>query len=67
MKKINVRGVGRLKQTTVKKVRNFGGSNYILLPKPFCEKHNIKAGTEMALIMAEGLRITPVRDGEIPH
>lgn len=64
MKKVNVRGPGQLKQTTVKKVRNFGGANYILLPKPFCDKHNIIAGTEMVLIMGQELRITPVNKGE---
>lgn len=61
MKKINVRGSGKLKQATIKKVRVHGGSHYILLPKPYCEKHNIKAGTEMALIVGQDLRITPVK------
>jgi hypothetical protein len=64
MKKVNVRGAGQLKPTTVKKVRNFGGSYYILLPKPFCKKHDIKAGTEMALIMGHELRVTPINKGE---
>lgn len=61
MKKVNVRGEGKLKQTTVKKVRVYGGSHYILLPKPFCEKHDIKAGTEVALIMGQDLRVSLVK------
>ena len=61
MKKINVRGSGKLKQVTVKKVRVYGGSHYILLPKPYCEKYDIKAGTEMALIVGQDLRVTPVK------
>jgi hypothetical protein len=64
MKKVNVRGKGHLKRVTIKKVRNFGGSHYICLPKPFCLLHKIKEGTEMALIMGESLRITPVMKGE---
>lgn len=60
MKKINVRGRGKLKRATIKKVRVYGGSHYILLPKPYCEKHGIKAGTEMALIIGQDLRVSPV-------
>lgn len=64
MKKVNVRGEGKFKQTTVKKVRKFGGSYYILLPKPYCERNEIKVGDPMALIFGESLRITPVNRGE---
>jgi hypothetical protein len=64
MKKLNVRGPGRVKQTTVMKVRNFGGSFYICLPKYYCDQTNIKAGDPMALIFGESLRITPVNKGE---
>jgi len=51
MKKINVRGPGKLKQTTIRQVRKIGKSLYLCLPKPYCEKNDIEAGTEMAVVM----------------
>ena len=64
MKKVNVRGRGVLKPTMNRKVRRFGNSHYISLPKPFVSLHGIKEGDLMALIFGESLRITPVNKGE---
>jgi antitoxin component of MazEF toxin-antitoxin module len=64
MKKVNVRGKGRLRQATTRKVRNFGGSYYVCLPVAFCRENKIQTGTELALIVGESLRITPVNKGE---
>jgi len=58
MKKINVRGPGKLKQSTVRQVRKIGNSLYLCLPKPYCEKYDIEDGTEMAMVFGgEILRI----------
>ena len=64
MKKVNVRGEGKLRPTTAPKVRLVGGSYLITLPKAFVTLHNLKAGDLMALIFGESLRITPVNKGE---
>jgi len=64
MKKVNVRGEGQLKPTMNRRVRFFGNSFYISLPKPFISLHGIKEGDLMALIFGESLRITPVNRGE---
>jgi antitoxin component of MazEF toxin-antitoxin module len=64
MKKINVRGPGKLKEVFVRKVRNFGGSFSVTLPKSFCDQNNIKVGDSMAVIIGGELRITPVNKGE---
>ena len=61
MKKVNVMGPGKLKQATVKKVRSFGGTRYICLPKAYCESLNITPGTSMSVTKDwQDLRISPI-------
>jgi antitoxin component of MazEF toxin-antitoxin module len=64
MKKVNVRGEGKLKPTMHRKVRVIGGSYCIALPKAFIMQHQLKKGDLLALIFGESLRITPVNKGE---
>ncbi len=64
MKKVNVRGEGKLRPTMHRKLRVIGGSYGITLPKAFITQHNLKKGDTMALIFGESLRITPVLKGE---
>ena len=49
MKKINVRGEGKLKSGAILKVRKIGECHYILLPKPFCIFNNINHGDPVAM------------------
>lgn len=64
MKKVNVRGEGKLRPVMTRKLRFNAGSYSITLPKAFITLHNLKKGDLMALICGESLRITPVNRGE---
>lgn len=64
MKKVNVRGEGKLKPTMHRKLRCIGNTYCISLPKAFVTRHGLKKGDLMALIFGESLRITPVNKGE---
>lgn len=64
MVKKNCRGGGKLYPVTSRIVRKIGGSNWISLPKAFCDKHGIRAGTKMAImVMGQDLRLLLV-EGE---
>ena len=63
MKKKNARGTGKLHPTMHSRVRKFGASLYICLPKPFCESREITEGLLMALNLGrEELHIRPVEE-----
>jgi antitoxin component of MazEF toxin-antitoxin module len=64
MKKVNVRGEGRLRPTMHRKLRVIGGSYCITLPKAYITQHSLKKGDLLALIFGDSLRITPVLRGE---
>jgi antitoxin component of MazEF toxin-antitoxin module len=55
MKKINVRGEGKLKSGAILKVRKIGECHYILLPKPFCTANNINPGDPVAVATAKNV------------
>mgnify|MGYP001454404199 CR=1 FL=1 len=64
MKKVNVRGDGKLRPTMHRKLCVSGSSYYITLPKAYITLHHLKKGDLLALIFGESLRITPVNRGE---
>ena len=55
MKKINVRGEGKLKSGAVLKVRKIGKCHYILLPKPFCSVNNVETGDPVAVAATKNI------------
>lgn len=60
MKRINVRGVGQLKTTTVRRVRQIGNALYLCLPKAYCSLNNINANDQVVLVHDIHLRIIPI-------
>lgn len=50
----------RMVRVVVRKVLFLGGSLYICLPSAFVKKHAIRPGDQMALIVGENLKITPL-------
>jgi antitoxin component of MazEF toxin-antitoxin module len=64
MKKINVRGPGRLKKVMVRKLRQIGNSLYLPFPKALCVEYKFRLGDEMVIIHGGEIRITPVKKGE---
>ena len=58
-----LRGPGKLYPTMHSRVRKFGPSLYICLPKAYCESRKIKEGLLMALHLGrESLHLMPVEE-----